>query len=234
MKRRLVNEGVPEGEIAFIHDYPTDEQRQDLFSKVRRGDVRVLLGSTEKMGVGVNVQDRATALHHLDAPWRPRDIQQREGRVIRQGNLIYGPVLETYVDENGREKKRVVAPGKGVDIYTYVQAGSFDEFMWQGLEAKSESIAQLMTRNPNARTIEDAGEFTASAAEIRALASGDRRVIDVENLKRDVANLRSAETGIPVAVGDGRGPTPKGWTTGLRGRRPACQRFKRMLPCPAP
>ena len=195
MKRRLVNEGVPEGEIAFIHDYPKDEQRQDLFSKVRRGDVRVLLGSTEKMGVGVNVQDRATALHHLDAPWRPRDIQQREGRVIRQGNRVYGPVLETYVDENGREKKRVVAPGKGVDIYTYVQAGSFDEFMWQGLEAKSESIAQLMTRNPNARTIEDAGEFTASAAEIRALASGDRRVIDVENLKRDVANLRSQKRG---------------------------------------
>ena len=189
IRQRLLNHGVPDDQIAFIHDYPKDEQRQDLISKARRGDVRVLLGSTDKMGVGVNVQQRVAALHHLDAPWRPRDIQQREGRIIRQGN-IYGPVYETYVDEDGREKKRIVAPGKGVDIYTYVQSGSFDEFMWQGLEAKSESIAQLMTRNPNARTIEDAGEFTASAAEIRALASGDRRVIDVENLKRDVGNLR--------------------------------------------
>ena len=190
MKRRIVNEGVPEEDVAFIHDYPKDEQRQELFSKVRRGDVRVLVGSTDKMGVGVNVQNRATALHHLDAPWRPRDIEQREGRVIRQGNTVYGPVIETYVDEDGKEKKRIVAPGRGVDIYTYVQAGSFDEFMWQGLEAKSQSIAQLMTRNPTTRTIEDAGEFTASAAEIRALASGNPRVIEVENMKRDVANLR--------------------------------------------
>ena len=190
IRRRLVAEGVPEDDVAFIHDYPKDEQRQELISKARRGDVRVLLGSTDKMGVGVNVQKRLAALHHLDAPWRPRDIEQREGRIVRQGNL-YGPVYETYVDEDGKEKKRIVAPGKGVDIYTYVQAGSFDEFMWQGLEAKSESIAQMMTRNPTARTIEDAGEFTASAAEIRALASGDRRVIDVENLKRDVGNLRS-------------------------------------------
>ncbi len=190
IRRRLVAEGVPEDDVAFIHDYPKDEQRQDLISRARRGDVRVLLGSTDKLGVGVNVQKRLAALHHLDAPWRPRDIEQREGRIVRQGNL-YGPVYETYVDEDGKERKRIVAPGKGVDIYTYVQAGSFDEFMWQGLEAKSESIAQLMTRNPNARTIEDAGEFTASAAEIRALASGDRRVIDVENLKREVGNLRA-------------------------------------------
>ena len=181
MKRRIVNEGVPEEDIAFIHDYPKDEQRQELFSKVRRGDVRVLVGSTDKLGVGVNVQNRATALHHLDAPWRPRDIEQREGRVIRQGNVVYGPVFENGV---------MVSPGRGVDIYTYVQAGSFDEFMWQGLEAKSQSIAQLMTRNPTARTIEDAGEFTASAAEIRALASGNPRIIEVENMKRDVANLR--------------------------------------------
>ena len=190
MKRRMVNEGVPEQQVAFIHDYPKDEQRQELFSKVRRGDVRVLVGSTEKLGVGVNVQDRATALHHLDAPWRPRDIEQREGRVIRQGNVLYGPVFETYVDEYGKQKKRMASPGKGVDIYTYVQAGSFDEFMWQGLEAKSQSIAQLMTRNPTARTIEDAGEFTASAAEIRALASGNPRIIEVENMKREVGNLR--------------------------------------------
>ena len=195
LKNRLVNAGVPEDDIAFIHHYPKDEQRQELFGKVRRGDVRVLLGSTEKMGVGVNVQNRATALHHLDAPWRPRDIEQREGRVIRQGNAVYGPVYETYVDEDGKEKKRIVAPGKGVDIYTYVQSGSFDEFMWQGLEAKSESIAQMMTRNPNSRTIEDAGEFTASAAEIRALASGDPRVITVENMKREVANLRAQKRG---------------------------------------
>ena len=191
LKRRMVNGGVPEQQVAFIHDYPKDEQRQELFSKVRRGDVRVVVGSTEKLGVGVNVQDRATALHHLDAPWRPRDIEQREGRVIRQGNVLYGPVFETYVDEDGKEKKRMVSPGKGVDIYTYVQAGSFDEFMWQGLEAKSQSIAQLMTRNPTARTIEDAGEFTASAAEIRALASGNPRIIEVENMKREVGNMRA-------------------------------------------
>ena len=181
MKRRIVAEGVPEQQVAFIHDYPKDEQRQELFGKVRRGDVRVLVGSTDKLGVGVNVQDRATALHHLDAPWRPRDIEQREGRVIRQGNVVYGPVFEDGV---------MLSPGRGVDIYTYVQAGSFDEFMWQGLEAKSQSIAQLMTRNPTVRTIEDAGEFTASAAEIRALASGNPRIIEVENMKREVGNLR--------------------------------------------
>lgn len=181
MKRRMVAEGVPEQQVAFIHDYPKDDQRQELFAKVRRGDVRVLVGSTDKLGVGVNVQNRATALHHLDAPWRPRDIEQREGRVIRQGNVVYGPVFEDGI---------MVSPGRGVDIYTYVQAGSFDEFMWQGLEAKSQSIAQLMTRNPTVRTIEDAGEFTASAAEIRALASGNPRIIEVENMKRKVGNLR--------------------------------------------
>ena len=112
MKRRMVNEGVPEQQVAFIHDYPKDEQRQELFSKVRRGDVRVLVGSTEKLGVGVNVQDRATALHHLDAPWRPRDIEQREGRVIRQGNVLYGPVFETYVDEYGKQKNGWPRPAR--------------------------------------------------------------------------------------------------------------------------
>ena len=129
LKRELVARGVDESQIAFIHDYKTDKARAALFEKVRSGEIRILIGSTETVGVGVNVQDRAAALHHLDVPWRPRDIEQREGRIVRQGNEVYGPV---YDEETGE----IIGPGRGVKIYQHLQEGSFDEFMWQAVEKK--------------------------------------------------------------------------------------------------
>ena len=152
IKAQLIANGIPEKDIAFIHDAKNQVQRKVLYAKVNSGEIRVLIGSTGKMGAGVNVQERAAALHHLDAPWRPRDIEQREGRVIRQGNKVYGPIK----DENGK----VIDPGKGVRIYTYVTEKSFDAFMWQAIEAKSKAIKSIMRRAVPPRSIEDVDSFT--------------------------------------------------------------------------
>ena len=143
----------------------------------------MLVGSTGKLGVGVNVQDRAAAIHHIDVPWRPRDIEQREGRIIRQGNKVYGPVIDAATGA-------VLSPGKGVKIFTYVQEGSFDEFMWQGVEKKGQAIKTLMKRYITQRKIEDIDPLVLSAAEAKALASGDPRIMRLEELKQRVATLR--------------------------------------------
>ena len=183
LKRELVNQGVDESEIAFVQDHKTPKARKALFDKVCSGDVRVLVGSTETVGVGVNVQERAAALHHLDVPWRPRDIEQREGRVIRQGNKVYGPVKD---EESGQ----VVAPGRGVRIFYYVQEKSFDEFMWQAVEVKGQGVKALMRRDVTARVMEDVDPLVLSAAEAKALASGNPLVLRAEELKNTINKVR--------------------------------------------
>ena len=166
LKQRLVDAGIPEREIAFIHDAGTDVQKATLFKAVREGRVRVLLGSTVKMGVGTNVQTRLVALHHLDAPWRPCDVEQREGRILRQGNEC---------DE--------------VEIFRYVTEQSFDAYMWQTLETKARFIAQVMRGDKGLRAIEDVELATLSYAEVKALASGNPMVIEKAGVDAEVARL---------------------------------------------
>jgi len=178
LKDNLVASGIPEKEIAFIHDAKTNEQRVNLFRKINNGDIRVIIGSTGKLGTGVNVQERAAALHHMDAPWRPRDIEQREGRLIRQGNKVYGPKLDV--------KGNVLDPGKGVKVYTYVTEGSFDGYMWQAIEAKSKAIKAIMRRDNPPREIEDIDSFTMSAGEAKAIASGNPDVMKAVTLKNSL------------------------------------------------
>ena len=184
IRSELEERGVKKEDIAFIHDYKKVADRNKLFAEMRSGTKRVLVGSTQKLGVGVNVQDRAAALHHIDVPWRPRDVEQREGRIIRPGNHVYGPELDPET------KRNVMAPGKGVKIYNYVQEGSFDEFMWQAIEKKSAGIKALMKRTVTTRESEDIDPLTMSAAEAKALASGDHRVVRLENLKNELTKLR--------------------------------------------
>ncbi len=150
IKKRLIKQGVPENQIAFIHDAKNKNQKEELFEKVRSGEVRVLIGSTEKMGAGTNIQDRLVALHHVDAPWRPRDIEQREGRILRQGN------------EN-----------EEVEIFNYVTKDSFDANMWEKLKNKATMINQAMSDNSANRIIEDADANVLNFAEVEALASGN-------------------------------------------------------------
>lgn len=182
MKEHLIDAGVPVGDIAFIHDAKNNKQREVLQKKVNNGDIRVIIGSTGKMGVGVNVQKRAAALHHLDAPWRPRDIEQREGRIVRQGNEIYGPQFN--------EEGEITDPGPGVKIYTYVTERSFDAYMWQAVEAKSKAIKAIMRRDNPPRNIEDIDSFTMSAGEAKAVASGNPDVLKSVTLKNDVTRLQ--------------------------------------------
>ncbi len=166
LRQRLVDAGIPEKEIAFIHDAETDAQKATLFKAVREGRVRVLLGSTGKMGVGTNVQTRLVALHHLDAPWRPCDVEQREGRILRQGNEC-----------------------EEVEIFRYVTEGSFDAYMWQTLETKARFIAQVMRGDKGLRAIEDVELATLSYAEVKALASGNPMVIEKAGVDAEVAKL---------------------------------------------
>ena len=153
IKTKLISRGVPESEIAFIHDANTDEKKKALFSRVRSGNVRVLLGSTAKMGAGTNVQDRLIALHDLDAPWRPGDLEQRKGRIARQGNM-----------------------NETVHVYRYVTENTFDSYIWQTLENKQRFISQIMTSKSPVRSCEDADETTLSYAEVKALCAGDPRI----------------------------------------------------------
>ena len=150
IKNKLAEKGVPENEIAFIHSANTDTRKAELFGKVRSGQVRFLLGSTQKMGAGTNVQDRLIALHHLDVPWRPSDIEQQEGRILRQGN------------ENEKVK-----------IFRYVTEGTFDSYSWQVIENKQKFISQIMTSKSPVRSCEDVDEAALTYAEVKALATGN-------------------------------------------------------------
>ena len=168
----LVEHGIPNSEIAFIHDAESDAAKMTLFNAVNAGRVRILIGSTEKMGAGTNVQRRLAALHHLDAPWRPRDIEQREGRILRQGNL-----------------------NPEVRIYRYVTEGSFDAYMWQTLETKARFIHQVMSGHTSVRAAEDLEASTLTYAEIKAIASGNPAVMEkvkVDTEVRKLDQLRSA------------------------------------------
>lgn len=167
LKSKLVRMGVPEAEIAFIHDAKTEAQKAALFTNVRAGNVRILLGSTAKMGAGTNVQKRLIAEHHLDIPWRPSDIEQREGRILRQGN------------ENSK-----------VDIFRYVTENTFDSYMWQTIESKQKFISQIMTSKSPVRSCEDVDETALSYAEIKALATGNPYIREKMDLEIEVSRLK--------------------------------------------
>lgn len=175
LKKLLVAQGVPAEQIQFIHDWKTDERKQVLFAKMNSGEVRVLIGSTQKMGAGTNVQERLVALHHLDAPWRPMDVEQREGRIIRQGNAL----ADIYPDFT-------------VDVIRYVTERTFDAMLWQTLEAKAKFIEQYRSGMAGVRSAEDIGEqFAASAAELKAAASGDPRVFREVTLRSQLNRLEN-------------------------------------------
>ena len=164
---KLLELGIPENEIAFIHNAKSEVQKKDLFGKVRSGQVRILLGSTQRMGAGTNCQQKLIALHHLDCPWRPSDLQQREGRIIRQGN------------ENPE-----------VDIYSYVTEGTFDAYLYQLVESKQKFISQIMTSKSPVRSAEDVDEQALSYAEIKALASGNPMIKEKMDLDIEVSKLK--------------------------------------------
>ena len=167
LKSLLMKKGVPEDEIAFIHDANTDQKKAELFAKVRSGQVRFLIGSTSKMGAGTNVQDRLIALHHLDVPWRPSDIEQQEGRILRQGNL-----------------------NPKVKIFRYVTEGTFDAYSWQLIENKQKFISQIMTSKSPVRSCEDVDESALSYAEVKALATGNPYIKEKMDLDIQVSRLR--------------------------------------------
>ncbi len=172
IKNKLMESGISTEEIAFIHDANTEAQKTDLFAKVRSGQVRILLGSTSKMGAGTNVQDRLAALHHLDCPWKPRDIEQREGRILRQGNI-----------------------NKKVRIFRYVTKGTFDSYSWQLIENKQKFISQVMSGKSPARSCEDVDESVLSYAEVKALATGDPRIKEKMDLDVQVTKLKMLKAG---------------------------------------
>ena len=167
LRDKLIAKGIPAEEIAYVHTANTEAQKKELFGKVRSGQVRVLIGSTQKMGAGTNVQKKLVALHHLDCPWRPSDLQQREGRIIRQGN------------ENNE-----------VDIYTYVTENTFDSYLYQLVEGKQKFIGQIMTSKSPVRSAEDIDETALSYAEIKALCTGNPHIKEKMDLDIDVQRLR--------------------------------------------
>ena len=167
LRQKLIEKGVPEKEIAFIHDANTEAKKMELFGKVKSGQVRFLIGSTAKMGAGTNVQDRLIALHHLDIGWKPSDLEQREGRIIRQGNH-----------------------NKKVHIFRYVTESTFDSYMWQLIENKQKFISQIMTSKAPVRSCEDVDEAALSYAEVKALATGNPAVKEKMALDVDVAKLK--------------------------------------------
>ena len=167
IRDKLIAKGIPSGEIAFIHDAKSEKQKAELFDKVRSGEVRILLGSTAKMGTGTNVQKKLIAVHDLDIPWRPADLEQRTGRIIRQGN------------EN-----------KNVQIFRYVTKGTFDAYSYQTLENKQKFISQIMTSKAPARRCEDVDQQALTYSEIKALCTGDERIKEKLMLENEVKELR--------------------------------------------
>ena len=167
IRDKLLERGVPEHDIAFIHHADSDTKKKELFAKVRSGKVRILLGSTAKMGAGTNVQDRLIATHDVDCPWRPSDLEQRAGRIVRQGNQ-----------------------NPEVKIYRYATSGTFDSYLWQTVEAKQKFISQIMTSKSPVRSCEDIDETALSYAEIKALCAGNPLIAEKMNLDNEVAKLR--------------------------------------------
>jgi N12 class adenine-specific DNA methylase/predicted RNA methylase len=183
IKQKLIAQGIPENEIAFIHDANTDDQKAALFKRVRRGDVRVLIGSTSKMGAGMNVQDRLVALHHLDAPWRPSDLEQREGRIIRQGNIFYKEALDAG-DPSQFE----------VEITRYGTKETLDTRRWQIIERKAKVIGQLRAGAYEwGAGIEDAAGEAANSAEMKAAVSGNPLILEEVQLRQDINTLEAQE-----------------------------------------
>lgn len=170
VREKLVALGIPKEEIAFIHEANSDKQKDELFAKVRSGEVRILMGSTQKMGAGTNVQNKLIALHDLDVPWRPSDLEQRAGRIVRQGN------------EN-----------KEVNIFRYVTENTFDSYLWQTIENKQKFISQIMTSKTPVRVAEDVDESSLSYAEIKALATGNPLIKEKMDLDNEVTKLKMLE-----------------------------------------
>ncbi|HFU6722698.1 TPA: helicase-related protein [Streptococcus agalactiae] len=170
IREKLVAMGIPKEEIAFIHEANSDKQKDELFAKVRKGEIRILMGSTQKMGAGTNVQNKLIALHDLDVPWRPADLEQRAGRIVRQGN------------EN-----------KEVSIYRYVTENTFDAYLWQTIENKQKFISQIMTSKTPVRVAEDVDESSLNYAEIKALATGDPKIKEKMDLDNEVTKLKMLE-----------------------------------------
>ena len=177
LKQKLINLGIPENEIAFIHDANTELQKEELFGKVRSGRIRVLFGSTAKMGAGMNVQDRLVALHHLDAPWRPSDLEQREGRIIRQGNKLYDE------DPEGFE----------VEILRYATKQTLDSRMWQTIEAKARFIEQVR-KGSGEREVEDVAGEAANSAEMKAASSGNPLILEEMTLRQAIRKLENQKS----------------------------------------
>ena len=167
MREKLITRGIPAEQIRFIHEATTDAQKKELFGKVRSGEVRVLFGSTPKMGAGTNVQDRLIAIHNLDCPWRPSDLEQRQGRIERQGNMF-----------------------PEVEIYRYVTEQTFDAYLYQLVESKQKFISQIMTSKSPVRSAEDVDEVALSFAEVKMLATGDARFKEKMDLDIQVSKLR--------------------------------------------
>ena len=170
IRDKLVDLGIPKKEIAFIHEANTDKQKDELFAKVRKGEIRILMGSTQKMGAGTNVQNKLIAMHDLDVPWRPADLEQRAGRIVRQGN------------EN-----------KEVNIYRYITENTFDAYLWQTIENKQKFISQIMTSKTPVRVAEDVDESSLNYAEIKALATGDPKIKEKMDLDNEVTKLKMLE-----------------------------------------
>lgn len=171
IREKLVARGIPRKEIAFIHEANSDRQKEELFAKVRKGEIRILMGSTAKMGAGTNVQNKLIAMHDLDVPWRPSDLEQRAGRIVRQGN------------ENS-----------SVNIYRYVTEGTFDSYLWQTIENKQKFISQIMTSKTPVRSVEDVDESSLNYAEIKALATGNPYIKEKMELDTEITKLKMMES----------------------------------------
>lgn len=184
IKAKLIDSGIPDHEIAFIHDANTELQKENLFEQVRRGEVRVLLGSTAKMGAGMNVQTRLVALHHADAPWRPSDLEQREGRIIRQGNILYSG------DQNTGFKP---IQDFEIEINRYAVEQTYDSRMWQTIEGKARIIEQARTGNLGESSMEDIAGEAANAAQMKALASGNPLIEEEVRLRGEIRKLEMSK-----------------------------------------
>lgn len=171
MKRLLMDKGIPGEEIVFIHDAKNDKQREEMFEKMRKGSIRIMLGSTSKVGTGTNVQNKLIAAHHIDCPWRPSDIEQRDGRIIRQGN------------EN-----------KEVQIFRYVTKGTFDSFLWQIQEQKQTYISQVMSGKAISRSVDELSETVLDASEVKALATGNPLIAEKMKLDNEISRLRMLQS----------------------------------------